>query len=61
MKQRFFAILLALALLLSGCAAQKSEPSADILATTAHVAQIVGDITAGKVLTVSTLKTEPVS
>ena len=55
MKQRFFSILLALALLLSGCAAQKSEPSADILATTAPVAQIVGAITAGTDLTVATL------
>lgn len=61
MKQRFFAILLALALLLSGCAAQKSEPSADILATTAPVAQIVGAITAGTDLTVATLISEPVS
>ena len=61
MKQRFFTILLALALLLSGCAAQKSEPSADILATTAPVAQIVGAITAGTDLTVATLISEPVS
>lgn len=61
MKQRIFAILLALALLLSGCAAQKSEPSADILATTAPVAQIVGAITAGTDLTVATLISEPVS
>ena len=61
MKQRFFSILLALALLLSGCAAQKSEPSADILATTAPVAQIVGAITAGTDLTVATLISEPVS
>ena len=61
MKQRFFSILLALALLLSGCAAQKSKPSADILATTAPVAQIVGAITAGTDLTVATLISEPVS
>ena len=61
MKQRIFAILLALALLLSGCAAQKSKPSADILATTAPVAQIVGAITAGTDLTVATLISEPVS
>ena len=61
MKQRIFAILLALALLLSGCAAQKSEPSADILATTAPVAQIVGAVTAGSGLTVATLISEPVS
>ena len=61
MKQRFFTILLALALLLSGCAAQKSEPSAGILATTAPVAQIVGAITAGTDLTVATLISEPVS
>ena len=61
MKQRVFSILLALALLLSGCAAQKSEPSADILATTAPVAQIVGAITAGTDLTVATLISEPVS
>ncbi len=61
MKQRFFTILLALALLLSGCAAQKSEPSADILVTTAPVAQIVGAITAGTDLTVATLISEPVS
>ena len=61
MKQRFFTNLLALALLLSGCAAQKSEPSADILATTAPVAQIVGAITAGTDLTVATLISEPVS
>ena len=61
MKQRFFSILLALALMLSGCAAQKSEPSADILATTAPVAQIVGAITAGTDLTVATLISEPVS
>ena len=61
MKQRFFSILLALALLLSGCAAQKSEPSADILVTTAPVAQIVGAITAGTDLTVATLISEPVS
>lgn len=44
-----------------GCAAQKSEPSADILATTAPVAQIVGAITAGTDLTVATLISEPVS
>ncbi len=61
MKQRFFAGLLALALLLSGCAAQKSEPSADILATTAPVAQLVGAITAGTDLTVETLISESVS
>ena len=61
MKQRIFAILLALALLLSGCAAQTDAPSADILATTAPVAQIVGAVTAGSGLTVATLISEPVS
>lgn len=61
MKQRIFAILLALALLLSGCAAQKSEPSADILATTAPMAQLVRAVTAGSGLTVATLISEPVS
>ena len=61
MKQRIFAILLALALLLSGCAAQTGAPSADILATTAPVAQIVGAVTAGSGLTVATLISEPVS
>ena len=45
----------------SGCAAQKSKPSADILATTAPVAQIVGAVTAGSGLTVATLISEPVS
>ena len=61
MKQRIFAILLALALLLSGCAARTVVPSADILATTAPVAQIVGAVTAGSGLTVATLISEPVS
>ena len=61
MKQRFFAVLLALALLLSGCTAQSAAPSADILATTAPLAQIVGAITAGTDLTVATLISEPVS
>ena len=61
MKQQIFAILLALALLLSGCAAQTDAPSADILATTAPVAQIVGAVTAGSGLTVATLISEPVS
>ena len=61
MKQRFFSILLALALLLSGCAAQTDAPSADILATTAPMAQIVGAVTAGSGLTVATLISEPVS
>ena len=61
MKQRFFAVLLALALLLSGCAAQTGASSADILATTAPVAQLVGAITAGTDLTVETLISEPVS
>ena len=61
MKQRIFAILLALALLLSGCAAQTDAPSADILATTAPLAQIVGAVTAGTDLTVATLISEPVS
>lgn len=61
MKQRIFAILLALALLLSGCAAQTNAPSADILATTAPLAQVVGAVTAGSGLTVATLISEPVS
>lgn len=61
MKQRIFSILLVLALLLSGCAAQKNEPTADILATTAPMAQIVGAITSGTDLTVATLISEPVS
>ena len=61
MKQRIFSILLVLTLLLSGCAAQKNEPTADILATTAPMAQIVGAITAGTELTVATLISEPVS
>ena len=61
MKQRISALLLALTLLLTGCAAQSGAPSADILATTAPVAQIVSAVTAGSGLTVATLISEPVS
>ena len=44
MKHRIFAILLALALLLSGCAAQTNAPSADILATTAPLLDYTGKL-----------------
>lgn len=46
MKRRIFAILLALCLL-SGCADGSRAAQADILATTAPMAQIAGAVTAG--------------
>ena len=60
MKRRIFAILLALCLL-SGCADGSRAAQADILATTAPMAQIAGAVTAGSGLTVGTLISEPVS
>ena len=60
MKRRIFAILLALCLL-SGCADGSRAAQADILATTAPMAQIAGAVTAGSDLTVGTLISEPVS
>lgn len=60
MKRRIFAILLAFCLL-SGCADGSRAAQADILATTAPMAQIAGAVTAGSGLTVGTLISEPVS
>ena len=61
MKRRIFAMILTALCLLSGCAGKQRADKADILATTAPVAQMVSAIVEGSGLTVATLISEPVS
>ena len=61
MKKRILILLLVLCLLCSACAAQQRAPAADILSTTAPLAQIVGAVTAGSGLSIATLISEPIS
>ena len=61
MKRRILAMILTALCLLSGCAGKQRADKADILATTAPVAQMVSAIVEGSGLTVATLISEPVS
>ncbi len=61
MKRRIIAMILTALCLLSGCAGKQRADKADILATTAPVAQMVSAIVEGSGLTVATLISEPVS
>ena len=61
MKRRILAMILTALCLLSGCAGKQRAARADILATTAPVAQMVSAIVEGSGLTVATLISEPVS
>ena len=61
MKRRIIAMIVTALCLLSGCAGKQRADKADILATTAPVAQMVSAIVEGSGLTVATLISEPVS